>query len=216
MKHIFIGIPSKDGRITVATASCLMSEGDPSLVIEVFFSQLGGITFARDEIAKHFLASGAERLVFIDEDITWGAGDLTRLLSHDVDLVGGCYRLKQEKEAYPIRWLGGVEPANPGNDLIEVDGLPTGFLSIRRTVFEKMYAAHPERKYKNAGNEYHGYFAMPYGWGEDLQFCRDWRALGGKVWLDPTLNLTHHAGPHSYHGNIGDWLRSRAALKDAA
>ena len=34
---------------------------------------------------------------------------------------------------------------------------------------------------------------------EDYTFCRRWQSLGGKIWLDPTVILTHH-GSYSYRG----------------
>jgi hypothetical protein len=34
---------------------------------------------------------------------------------------------------------------------------------------------------------------------EDYTFCRRWQSLGGKIWIDPTVVLTHH-GSYSYQG----------------
>lgn len=208
-RGIFVGIPAREGRITAAMAMSLM--GEP-IEAEIFISQLGGIHFARDEIAKNFLESGADRLVYLDDDVSWKPGELTRIASHDVDLCGGAYRLKQDKEEYPLRWRESTEVQ--ANGLIEVNGLPGGFMSVSRNVFEKMRAAHPERKYSTWGKDYHGFFCMPYGGGEDYRFCADWRALGGKVWLDPELTLTHNAPSASYTGHVGNWLRSQK--KEAA
>lgn len=212
MLRIFVAIPARDGRITAAMAMSLMGEYADDVEIQVCVSQIGGVHFARDELVKNFLASNADRLVFVDEDVSWEPGGLIRIASHTVDLCGGAYRLKQEAEDYPVRWLDGA--ALPSEPLMEVRALPGGFMSVSRAVFEKMLAAWPDRKYTNAGTDYHGFFCMPYGGGEDIRFCADWRSLGGKVWLDPNLRLTHHAGANSYPGHVGDWLRSHK--KEAA
>jgi len=34
---------------------------------------------------------------------------------------------------------------------------------------------------------------------EDFGFCRRWRTLGGKIWLDVEGSLTH-TGPHDFVG----------------
>ncbi len=47
-------------------------------------------------------------------------------------------------------------------------------------------------------------------------FCALWRSIGGKVWLDPDLTLTHTGGNPSYTGRIGDWLAREAAVSIAA
>ena len=36
---------------------------------------------------------------------------------------------------------------------------------------------------------------------EDYEFCRRWRALGGKVWVDPGIWLKHF-GTFAYHGDV--------------
>ncbi|MFT9324809.1 MAG: hypothetical protein ABF537_11805, partial [Acetobacter sp.] len=37
---------------------------------------------------------------------------------------------------------------------------------------------------------------------EDFTFCRRWREIGGEVWLDTSINLTH-AGRAAFHGKPG-------------
>ena len=57
-------------------------------------------------------------------------------------------------------------------------------------------------------------------WGEDFAFCKRWTDIGGKVWVDPALELTH-IGPHSFAGCLQEWLDRQAKagqvlLDDAA
>jgi hypothetical protein len=49
--------------------------------------------------------------------------------------------------------------------------------------------------------------------GEDYVFCERWRDIGGKVFVDPYLDLTHHDGATGYAGNLAAWLKSRIEQK---
>jgi hypothetical protein len=40
---------------------------------------------------------------------------------------------------------------------------------------------------------------------EDYGFCRYWQKMGGKVWVDPTINLTHF-GRIKYQGKMLEYL----------
>ena len=78
----------------------------------------------------------------------------------------------------------------------------------KRAVYERMIAAYPEKRFTNA-SEWAArsmsaqalafmYDFFPLGLqgsvyvGEDIAFCRAWRALGGRVLVDTSLNLAHH------------------------
>lgn len=128
-----------------------------------------------------------------------------------MDFCGGAYRYKAEREGYPIGWLPEVGELNadPATGLLQVATLPGGFLSLSRAVFETLRAKHPERGYDFGGERFQAYFHCPPGCGEDGAFCADWRAAGGRVWLDPELRLTHVGGRGAFTGRVGDFLRGR-------
>lgn len=219
---IFVAIAAMNGRITAHTALSLLAEqavgASAGIDFHVSVQPGGGLHFARSNLANDFLASDADRLVFVDDDVSWPPGELIKVAMHRVDLCGGCYRFKKDEEDYPVQWLPKPELwADPETGLLEVYSLPTGFLSVSRNVFEKMKEAHPERAFNHQSHKFHGFFCMPYGGGEDVQFCMDWITLGGQVWLDPELSLTHHDGNRTFPGHIGNWLRNRPVpLKEAA
>lgn len=212
---IYVGIPAYNGQVTVETARSLCDEQVLALAagidMKIHFVPGGSlVTTVRDRLSADFLASDADRLVFIDADVSWKPGDLLKLASYPVDFVGGCYRYKQEPEGYPIYFLDNEELwADPDTGLLEVAALPGGFLSVSRAVFERLQEAFPNRKYKHFEREMHGFFWAPPGGGEDGQFCNEWRAVGGKVWLAPEFTLTHTGGSRDFTGSIGDWLRNR-------
>ena len=88
MKTI-IGIPAHDGKIAVDTAEnlilCKDLYGGVIWVKHCCFASL-----ARNSIAKTFLATDADRLLFIDTDIIFDRKQMEALLNHDdADIVAG-------------------------------------------------------------------------------------------------------------------------------
>lgn len=220
--NLFVAVPAYDHKICVETARALLNEQavaqGAGLEFRVVFQPgCSLVTMARNQCAADFLKSDADKLIFIDSDVSWEPGNLIRLATHDVDFVGGAYRLKQETEAYPVGWLDKPELWTK-NGLLEVASLPGGFLCLSRNVFERLRVAYPIRKYSHYDFSGHAYFDAPFAdgrlYGEDSRFCHDWRKIGGEVWLDPELSLTHHGGNPAFPGHIGNWLKSR--IQEAA
>jgi hypothetical protein len=90
----------------------------------------------------------------------------------------------------------------------------TGFMLIRRAVLERLIAAHPETKYRSiqtfprpmsvSDHQYNLFDCMidPVTGAylsEDFTFCKRWRDLGGRLWLDTQSRLTH-VGSQEFHG----------------
>jgi len=93
----------------------------------------------------------------------------------------------------------------------------TGFMLIKRMVLERMIAAYPETKYslahtyprveKQSNNQYALFDCMiepgtNIYLSEDFAFCRRWRQLGGKLWLD-TQSRLGHIGTYKFEGTPG-------------
>jgi len=76
-------------------------------------------------------------------------------------------------------------------------------------------SAHPERIYEHMGHAAFAFFQMFFKdgalVGEDYLFCNEWAELGGKIYLDPELHLTHWGiNPVPHPGHIGNWLKGRS------
>lgn len=150
---------------------------------------------SRNAIVRHFLESDCTELVFLDADVDWEPESLVQLCKRDLDIVGGVYPYRREGgETMPVRIMSG---AKPENGLLEVDGLPTGFLKIKRHVLEMMAKDAP--KYFDKINETALVFDRPTPgadktrWGGDIDFCNRWKAMGGKLYADMELRLGHAA-----------------------
>jgi len=100
------------------------------------------------------------------------------------------------------------------NGLVKLHDAGTGFMMIKREAILKMIKAYPEFKYNNDVNINNDslkdkFYAMfdtmidPIDrryLSEDYTFCRRWQAIGGDIWLDPSISLNHY-GHFCFQGN---------------
>ena len=102
---LFVGIPAYDGSVCCETVRALLNEQGVALSAGIdfqvaFIPSCSLITMARNQAVTEFLATDADKLIFIDSDVSWQPGELIKLAAHPVDFVGGAYRLKQEAVSY--------------------------------------------------------------------------------------------------------------------
>jgi len=97
-------------------------------------------------------------------------------------------------------------------NLSKVKHIATGFMMIQRNVIEKMSKAFPSTKYvddvnflRQNENEF-AYALFDCGveeghyFSEDWLFCHRWTKMGGSIWMDVSINLTH-TGIEDYRGS---------------
>ncbi len=174
---------------------------------------------ARNDLVRAFLETDAEMLIFIDADIGFDAVDLVKLIRHDRDIVAGGYPLKQDPLEFPIRPIPG-EIWSDKDGLVEVEGVPTGFLKIRRRVLELLAA---EAEQFHARRDLPGRRKIPVvferaviqsgRWSGDYNFCRKARGLGYKIYVDPEMELTH-SGENHWAGSLGAYWRRLYGVTD--
>jgi hypothetical protein len=159
------------------------------------------ISRARNTLTAKFLdMPDATHLFFVDADIGWEPWHLLVLLNRDVDVAAGLYPMK----TMPIKWVvNGFEGAEEGPDgFQEVSKAGTGFLLIKKHVFEKMNSHPAVKQYKNdigLDPKYDKYLKTYFDtavrqnryYSEDWTFCENWRDLGGKIWVDKRILLRH-------------------------
>jgi len=184
------------------------------------------ITRSRNKLVSVFLDTPqATHLMFIDADIAFRPEAVLRMLQFDQDIVAGMYPIKAID--WPLmasrpaeRGLHYVGEPCTGNDRETRDGFATGlfagtgFKLIKRSAIERMIAAYPETRYREAqtfppaaAESKHQYALFEcmidprtgVYLSEDFAFCQRWRTLGGKIWLDLKSNLTH-IGTYKFQG----------------
>lgn len=232
---VYLAMPTYTGRPDIETqASLLLSQQELSNAgIDFIYKPLCGnsiIPVARNQAVADFLASDCTDMVMLDDDVAWEDGALLRLLSHPVDVVGGAYPKRQDKLEFPIKRLPGAG-VDMATGLMEVRSVPGGFLRMTRQCLEAMTAHYAHlRCYDRAvkgrvvtalfwnelwpGVDADSPADMPEPWGEDFVFCKRWRDMGGKVWLD-TLLCFKHIGRKAWTGCYAATMPV-AALFDAA
>jgi hypothetical protein len=159
------------------------------------------ISRARNTLTAKFLdMPDATHLFFVDADIGWEPWHLLVLLNRDKDVIGGLYPMK----TMPIKWVvNGFEGAEEGPDgLQEVSKAGTGFLLMKKHVFEKMNGHPAVKQYKNdigLDPKYDQHLKTYFDtavrqnryYSEDWTFCENWRDIGGKIWVDKRVLLRH-------------------------
>ncbi len=235
-KKVFLAIPSYGGHIEIAgmrslifDMQCLINAGWEVQI----FEELGhaDIYSLRAQMAMHFLDSDATDMIMIDNDLSWEAGSLVRLLAHEVDVVGGAYPKRRDPITFMFRSeeydRDGVLRGHADSGMISVDGLPGGFMRITRRAIEALHDKHreqfevvdphvPQGKTVRIFDPY--YYDAPDGrhvLSEDYAFCQRWRDMGGLVWMDTKIAMAHHGGK-AYTGSIGQWLDSNLKPQDKA
>ncbi|HET7849513.1 MAG TPA: hypothetical protein VFL51_10685 [Pseudolabrys sp.] len=172
----------------------------------------------------------ATHLMFIDADLTFEPELVHRMLAFDQDVVGGMYPAKAIRWNPPANIIGREPPSTATLQYVGkfcegaeyerrgpfVTGVycATGFMLMKRSVIERMIEAYPETAYSTdhvytPGTGHRKNYALfecmidpetKEYLSEDFGFCKRWRAIGGKIWLDAEGALTH-TGAYDFVGN---------------
>lgn len=221
--HVVIGIPSNRDiphavyQFIAGTQLSLFKMG--YLCTPIIFGS-SDLEDSRNAIMSQFWAEKSYTdIIMMDDDVHAGPGTIERLMSHPVDFVLCAYRLKQDGETYAIRKLPGpmqcVDPltGEPRPDgIAKIAGGPGGLMRLKRSVVDRFVESYPDLWYhqkKVTGGKAWRFFEFDVidheRIGEDMNFCRKWRAIGGDVWCDPHI-MTHHIGPATFSGRFADQL----------
>lgn len=191
---------------------------------------LANVRHGRNELVAACLAlPEMTHLLWIDADISYDPADVLKLLAYERDIVAGAYRKKQGTIEFAMRLVVDDDGMTRqlANGLLEADYAGLGFMLIRREVFLRLIEAYPERAMPQAahpsfpalkpwtfdlhpdGIEVHGIH------GEDVGFCRLWRSIGGAIWIDPAIKLTHH-GMYGFAGDMATLVAAAPQVAEAA
>ena len=249
MTKIFIGTPCYGGQCTKQYAGSLLNfhsqahKKGVEMVLDTTENE-SLITRARNlTVARFMNKDDCSHLLFIDADINFDAQTIFDAIDADEDVVVSPYPKKK------INWENGAKAVKEGktdklnrltselvvnmkssamkihkDKYVDVLDGATGFMLIKKHVFQQMIDKHPELKCKNdhsanaAIKDYYCLFdclidpdSKRY-LSEDYAFCRRWQMMGGSIKLNIESTLGH-VGTVPFTFNLKNRLRTLCTNK---
>jgi hypothetical protein len=135
-----------------------------------------------------------DKILWIDSDIAWNPEDVIKLYESDKDIVTGVYLFPngntsahKDKDSLPLNFDEVVEL----KELTEIFGTGFGFLCVKQGVFESLtrpwFQSINSKITTPDGKE----MDFPVS-GEDISWCYRVKEKGYNIYLDPTVQVTHH------------------------
>jgi hypothetical protein len=221
--HLVVGTPCYGGMMCTEYTQSLLDLKEACLTNNIkltciFLGNESLIQRGRNTIAHHFMKmQDATHLMFIDADQKFLANDIALMIKADKGIIGGPVPMKGidwEKVRqgavlnHPnLSSLSGIFNINKlknhemiaSNLHFQVKHIGTGFMLIRRDVFEKIKPH--VGWYTNTGNtndvgdKIYDYFKVQNVnnelLSEDYNFCHMYREHGGTIWAAPWCVLGH-------------------------
>jgi SAM-dependent methyltransferase len=153
-----------------------------------------------------FLGTECSDLVFVDADLEFDDDAILKLIKHNKDIVAGAYPYRKTDLDYPVKLLFNKDNncKDEETGLVSVECATTGLMRINRRVFDKLLVSEDNKGIKQYFRT--GIIYDTNDWyGEDAYFCKEWRLLGGEIWVEPNINFGHH-GAYCFTGNFHEYL----------
>lgn len=241
-KGIFVATPMYGGMCIGNYASALMQL--PTICsragIRMYYTYMMNeslITRARNSLAYEFLATDATHLMFIDADIGFNPNDIVEMVNRDVDICCGLYpkkeiswgrvtqavqngvpphELKDHTGTFVVNLVNNEIQEVVMTELLEIQNGGTGFMLIKREVFEAladkvpeytndMYLATDVVKEPKVIKEFFATSIDPEAGNrllsEDYHFCKIARKAGFKIHAAPWVQLSH-TGTYVFSGAL--------------
>jgi hypothetical protein len=178
------------------------------------------IPMARAELVRKAILSKADKVLFLDDDVSFDPRDAIRLLDINEEIVAGIYPMKCD----PIRWPVVIYTNDNGTPVVDERGfivakrVPMGFTAIKIDAILRMQIHYRDRWFTHDHVEdghVTCYDLFPSGvynnkwFTEDFAFCMLWEQMGGKLFVMPDVTLNHHGiDGRVWSGNYHEMLRA--------
>jgi glycosyltransferase involved in cell wall biosynthesis len=212
MRKVLFGTPTYDGKVHVEFLQSLIHTISLTSQAEIalYPVQICGdalVQRARNDLISMAIETECDDIVFMDSDQEWNPEWVLSMLNHAADVVGGVVVKKSNTPGFNVKLLPSGATLEK-NGLMEVECIGTGFLRISKRAMNAVWDISQE--YKNDNKKIaRMVFDVQIINGdlvsEDNVFCKKWRSLGEKVYIDPNITC-NHIGSHKWSGNFLEYL----------
>lgn len=179
-KKILVGMPTMGNMDIEAVKALMQLEFNGS--VDIISESL--VYDARDKIAMDALAAKVDYVMWLDSDIIYPADIVTKLMSHNKDMVTGLY-YKRTPPYTPCIYKLEEDKLQPYMDYEEdkffkVEAAGFGCMLMKANVIKAVH------------DKFGGCFFPVNGvGGEDLSFIRRAKECGIEVWCDSSIKCGH-------------------------
>ena len=197
-----VALPVRD-LVSTHTLLCFMGMDRVDFPIDLLVVQGNILTLQRNTLLSRMRG---DWILFIDDDMVWQPDAVKRLVQslrdleeagHEVDVLGGlCFRRVE-----PFQPTLYVREAASGaynfledweGRYVEVDATGMAFCLITKRCLERI-AGTPQPPFEERlkMDRHPDFFRWTGALGEDLRFCQDVRAAGGRIVVDTEIHVEH-------------------------
>ena len=197
-----LAIPSYDGKVDVHFADSLLrtyilAQQYKIEILPFYICYDSIIQIVRNDLIANAYYSKVDKIFFVDSDMGWNAEDFISIVLRDEDVVGGIV---------PSRWyddenwnvhINREEDIIYSRDkeLIKVEKIGTGFLSLTRKVIVDLWNNSPKYTKENSNNTVANIFEVKITdnkiISEDYILSTKLKKLGYSLWGAHKINPTH-------------------------
>lgn len=135
-----------------------------------------------------------DKMIWIDSDIAWSAEDVIKLYESEKDVIAGAYLFANGSvAAYKEKFGKGYSYEEVKNltEIEKVYSVGFGFVCVKQGVFESLsrpWFQSTEDFIQDPSGK-----SVPFAiMGEDTSWCFRVNQLGYEIYLDPSVQVTHH------------------------
>ncbi len=183
------------------------------------------IALARAKLFSAFYRSKNTHCLWIDTDMGFGPSEVVRLFCAKKDFVAGAGPKKRLPLCFAANWANDFGDPLPlvydtESGTMEVSEIGFAFTLITRACAEKMVSAYPELSYVGITGEEEWALFNPLVrkrrfFSEDFSFCYRYRAIGGRIFMAPEIELSH-TGSFCFRGSFAKDGGPKQVIQEAA